>query len=145
MIMPTRRIQCGSWNPVREMRKLEQELSSFLDTGFRPAELPAVNLWANENEAVVTAELPGVERADLTLTVVEQTLLMEGERKATEGIEEATVLREERSSVRFSRRIRLPYEVAHDAVSATLKNGVLRVTLPRHARTKPQTIAITTD
>jgi len=142
MIMPMKRLLEGSWDPFRELQSLERELSHYLG-GARPVgEFPAVNLWADEQGVVLTAEAPGLAPEDLSLTVQEEHLVLEGTPRASNQNETGKALREERIQRPFNRRIRLPYAVEAEGVRAILKNGLLRVELPRRESTRPRRIAV---
>ena len=90
---------------------------------------------------VVRAELPGVEDKALDLSVEESTLTIKGERKdaAPEGY---SVHRKERGEYRFARSFSLPAKVEVDGVQATLKHGVLTVTLPKAKEAQPRQISV---
>jgi len=103
--------------------------------------MPGVNLWRTSDHCVAEMELPGYRMEDLEVLVTEDTLTVCGQRQPTHP-EEATVLRAERSPIRFERSIPMPVAVDADHAEATLESGVLRVTLPIAASARPQRIAI---
>ena len=132
-----------AWDPWAEMNQLQQAVNHlFADYTSPAADFPAVNLMANENECVVSAEIPGVEPAAVNLTVSGNTLTIDGERKPDLAQEGVVVHRQERSFGKFSRAIRLPYEVESGAVKAAFGRGVLRITLPRKESSKPRRIEV---
>jgi HSP20 family protein len=133
-----------NWDPFEEMRALQREVNRVFDGGrYRgPAEYPLVNVWTSENEAVVTAELPGVDPKDVDIRVLRGQLTIEGDRKADAPAEDVVCHRAERSHGRFVRTLRLPFEVEDSKVSAKYDKGVLTITLPRSEATKPKRIAI---
>jgi len=92
-------------------------------------------------ELVLSAELPGLSDKDIELTIERGTLSLKAERKPTapEGFKP---LRNERAHVRFAETIELPVDIEEDAVSASLKDGVLLVTLPKAAAAKPRRIPV---
>jgi HSP20 family protein len=92
-------------------------------------------------ELVLSAELPGLSDKDIELTIERGTLSLRAERKPTapEGFK---ALRNERAHVRFAETIELPTDVDEEAVSASLKDGVLVVTLPKAAAAKPRRIPV---
>ncbi len=106
------------------------------------AGFPALNLWEDDNNLYVEAELPGVELEDLEIYVNgENQLSIKGERKppAVEGV---TWHRRERNYGSFSRIVELPAEVDPDRVSAEMKHGVLTITLPKKEEAKPRHIQV---
>ena len=90
---------------------------------------PSLELGETEKEVRVTAELPGLEEKDVEITVEEGVLTLRGEKKSE--VEDTDRGYTERSYGRFERRIGLPRGVEQDKASATFKNGVLTVTLPK--------------
>jgi HSP20 family protein len=95
-----------------------------------------VDLYEDKDNTYVRAELPGVNREDINVQMVEDYLSITGARKTkgTEGAEE---------TFSFSRSINIPEDVQADKVSANYENGVLTVTLPKREETKPRKVAIT--
>lgn len=128
----------------REMSRLQREMNSIMDsyrqgsrTGF-----PALNVWANQEHAVVTAELPGVEPDNLDISVVGETVTISGNRPLPETGDDVTWHRHERWHGEFSRSMQLPFRIDVENVDATFKDGVLKVTLPRAAEDRPQRISV---
>jgi HSP20 family protein len=113
-----------------------------LERGFVPARgSPAVNLWESESSIQAEAEVPGVRMEDLDLHVVGNELVIRGAPKAGEpaGV---TYHRQERGTGQLGRIIRLPAEVDATKVRATLKDGVLTVTLPKAEAARPRKIEV---
>ena len=103
---------------------------------------PAMNVWSSQGEAVVTAEVPGVDPKTLNLNVAGDLLTIEGERKPEEVGQDDVYHLRERGFGKFSRTIRLPYEIEKDAVKASCANGVLRITLPKAKKLEPKQILV---
>lgn len=135
-----------SWNPWDEMRLLNQDLQRLLSgTAGHPAagrEFPAVNIWANEEAALLTAELPGVDPATLDVAVQNDTVTVKGTRAAPEQRDGEQWLRQERAYGDFARSFALPFRVDPEKVVARAENGVLTITLPRTEEEKPRRIVI---
>jgi len=129
-----------------EMNRLQREMNRLfegVDRGWAPvAGFPAINVWLNEEGAVVTAELPGVDVKDLEINVVGETLTLSGERKAEDLPKDSVVHRQERGIGKFTRTVDLPFSVESNKVQATLEKGILRILLPRAEKDKPRKIAI---
>ena len=106
---------------------------------------PPVNVYGNDHQVVVTAELPGVIAEDIHISVDNQVLTLEGERKAPDLGEEDAYLKQERSHGKFERKIRLPFEVDVEKIVARQVQGVLTVTLPRAESSKPHSIKVESD
>ena len=123
-------------------RQFHQEFDNlFNGLARRNTAYPALKVYANEDEALVRAVLPGVKADALELKIEDGVLSLKGER-ATDSAEK--VRRRERVEGRFSRRVELPFEVEADKVEATFEDGVLTVRLPRVVADKPRAIQIKT-
>lgn len=130
--------------PMRELRReLDRLFSGFLggDGGLQP--FPALNVSEDTEGVVVEAEVPGLQMADLELTIQGDELTIRGRRKAVDG-ENTVYHRRERGTGEFARFLKLPVEVDADKVAATLTNGVLTITMPKSARAKARKIAVRT-
>ena len=105
---------------------------------------PALSITEDTGNFYARAELPGVVTEDLEISVVEGRLIIRGERKVQVESPEANYHRRERESGLFRRAIALPARVATDKVSASVKNGVLMVVLPKAEEAKPRKITVKT-
>jgi len=131
--------------PWREMERLRREMNrlfSDVPAASGAAAYPAINIWANEDGAIVTAELPGIKAEDIDISVVEDTLSLSGSREPEELEEGEAYHRRERSAGKFTRTFQLPYLVEAEGVEAVLEKGVLNITLPRAEADKPKKISI---
>jgi HSP20 family protein len=96
-------------------------------------------MWQDDDHFYVEVELPGVSDGDMDITVHNGTLSIRGERKPEEG---RRYLYNGRSYGRFERVITLPEAVNTDDVQATLKDGILSLTLPKSPEAKPRKITL---
>lgn len=133
----------------REMERMQREMNRLFNdyTPFRyraAPSYPALNLWADEESVVVRAELPGLTPEDIDISIDDGDLTLSGRRSREELPEDATYHRQERNYGSFTRSIRLPFKIEADEVEATMKNGVLTLTLPRAEEDKPKKITIKT-
>lgn len=103
---------------------------------------PSVDIYENENELVIKADLPDVNEKDLDVRVENNTLTVRGERKFEQQVKEENYLRVERSYGSFSRSFSLPSSVNTEAIKADYKNGVLTVELPKRAESKPKQVKV---
>jgi HSP20 family protein len=103
---------------------------------------PRLNVWSNNDAALVTVQLPGVDPEALDLALDGNTLTLRGERKPLELGEGESLHRRERRVGSFTRTVELPFEVENDSVSARYEHGVLEVTLPRAESNKPRKITV---
>ena len=124
----------------REMNRLLSDWPTRARWGAAPG-YPAINVWTNEDSAVVTAELPGIVLDDIDITVEDDVLTLRGHRQPDEA-EGVTYHRQERRYGTFLRTFRLPFRVDAGKVEATFAKGVLNLVLPRAEEDKPRKIAI---
>lgn len=92
---------------------------------------PTIDVFQDGSDLVVKAELPGVKREDVEVTLEEGDLVLKGERKEEKEVKEEHYYRMERSFGSFYRRVPLTGEVKPDAVHASFKDGVLEVRVPQ--------------
>ena len=134
------------WQAMSEMNRLRDEMDRvfgrFSNGQTRSTVFPALNMWEDEEHFYVEAELPGFELEDLEIYVTgESQLSISGHRRQVEH-EGGTWHRQERAFGSFRRTFELPSEVNSDGVSATLKNGILKLTLPKREEAKPRRIEV---
>lgn len=103
--------------------------------------VPALNAWQDDSALHVEAELPGYRMEDIEILAHDDSLTIRGSRTFTPA-EGATVLRAERASGAFERTVSLPLPIDVEAVAATLRDGVLHITLPLVPEVKPRRVAI---
>ena len=106
---------------------------------------PAVDLHEDKDNVVVRAELPGMTKEAIGISLHEGVLTLSGERKFDEPSQDAAVCRSERFVGRFQRTLSLPAPVNPDKVTATYRDGILTVTLPKTEEAKPKQIAVKFD
>lgn len=108
---------------------------------------PTMDIASTEKEYIVTLELPGVDEKEIQLEIVEDALSIHGEKKQEKEEKEKNYYRVERSYGSFQRTLTLPDDVDRDAISATFKQGVMKVTIPRKEAPKPtvKKIEVKTD
>lgn len=132
-----------------EMNRFQHEMNRVFSrmgrgAGLRQAALayPALNLWQDESNLYVEAELPGLELQDLEIFATgDDQLTIKGKRD-TAALEPGTWHRRERGYGEFSRTLTLPQPVDSDKIVAEFKHGVLCVTLPKREEVKPRRIVV---
>lgn len=124
---------------------LPRNMDSFFDELWRPTSLsqrriayPPVNISEASDVIIVTSEIPGMDKEDIELTLNEKSLTIKGTKQSEVG----NYYRQERPTGNFQRIINLNIPVQADAVKASMKDGVLRVVLPKAKESKPLTISI---
>ena len=103
---------------------------------------PSVNIFDSNEDFIVVAEIPGVRKEDVHLTLDNGLLTISGERKVGAMPDKAEWLRKEIRTGSFSRVIELPRHVDGDRISAELSDGILRVVLPKAEEAKPREVKI---
>jgi HSP20 family protein len=137
------------WEPIREMMTLRQAMDQLFDDAFtRPHEIsgvsliPAIDMYQNNDELVVKANLPGLTADDVQISVASGVLTLRGEFKQENEREEATYHVIERRTGNFERSVTLPTEVQTEKAKADFQDGVLTISLPKAEAVKPKTITI---
>ena len=133
---------------IDEMFSIDGEIGELFAPSFLPlavrqdAFVPHMDMAEGKNEVVVTIELPGVNKEDVKISLEKDLLSISGERKGSAKAGDAKTITSERPSGKFSRTVRLPYEIEASAVGAELADGLLTVTLPKAESAKPREIAV---
>ena len=140
--------------PWTGMANLKQELDRFFGPFGEPKldEFPALGDWtpsmdvSESNEAlVIKAEVPGLDPNDIQISLQEQYLTIKGEKKLEKDEKDERYHRVERVHGSFARSVRLPVRVDASLVTASFKNGLLTVTLPKTPAAKGTSIPIKAD
>ena len=106
---------------------------------------PAVDITEDEKEYLITADLPQVEKDDVKVVVENGSLIIRGERKRESVHKDRKVHRIERSYGSFQRSFSLPDDADGNGVTASFKDGALRVSLPKSEEKKPKHIEVRVD
>jgi HSP20 family protein len=139
------------YTPYAGMDTLRNDLerffdSPFVESNFQPVMtwLPAVEIIEANNELVLTAELPGMKKEDVQISIENQVLMLSGEKKEErkEDDKEKKFHVFERSYGSFTRAFTLPRAIDAAKVSAEFENGILKVHLPKTAEAKGRKIEI---
>ena len=138
------------WDPVRNMLTLQDRVSRiFGDSVARVPTLDAAGVWfppvdivEQEDQLVLKAEIPGVDKDAIDIRVENGTFTLRGEKKQEKEVDSESAYRVERFYGAFSRSFVLPTTIDADRIKATYKDGVLEVTLPKAAEAKPRKIKV---
>ena len=103
---------------------------------------PCCDIYETENEIVVKAEIPGVKKEDVKLSMQDNVLTLSGERKFEEETKKENYVRVERGYGSFTRSFTLPPSVDVKTISAEFKDGLLEVKLPKLEQAKPKEVEI---
>ena len=140
----------GAWrfghllDPYAEMSRLRNEMNRLFSVSTHPfvQVYPAVNLWVGEHEAVITAELPGVNPEKIDISALGDNITISGAREQEVLKENEIYHSKERNGSRFSRTLQLPFRIDAAGIEARYEKGILKVTAPRAEEDKPKKIAI---
>src|SRR6266478_6140275 len=143
--------ELATWPPPDRWSNLRDDLNSLFESPFwstfgRAGQLfsgwsPALDLYQNNDNIIAVVELPGIRKEDIEISLHDGTLTIAGERK-TEGSNGEKAERSERYIGKFRRSITLPARVDANKVSATYRDGILTVTLPKAEEAKPKQIQV---
>ena len=136
------------WDLMRELGSMQDRMNRvwghLSDRGDSGGEwMPAVDIYETEDKSVVLkADLPGLKREDIDLTVENHTLTIRAERRPEQGVARDRVHRAERGHGSTSRSFTLPNTVDASLVKADYRDGVLTVTVPLRQEAKPRQIQV---
>jgi len=112
------------------------------DDDFLGAWNPAVDLFEKDDSFVIKAELPGLDKKDISVELKDRVLMLKGERKCENEVKEENYYRRERSYGKFQRAFNLPSDLDPDKIKADFKDGVLEISIPKPEAQKPKPITI---
>ena len=125
------------FEPMRDLDNISNRFQRIFDEfpgyGFNPNETfsPKIDISENEKSIQINAEIPGVPKENLKITLQDNILTIEGEKKKVSEEKDKNYYREERSYGKFKRSFTLPVEVDSDNVDAKFKNGILEIKLDK--------------
>jgi len=124
------------------MRPWRFDWPSFPEMALPEMKIPKVDVVDRENEVLVKAEIPGVDKKDIDISVGEDTVTIKGETRREEKEEKGDYYRCEISHGAFSRTVALPAVVDGARAKASFKDGVLELTLPKIEKAKRHSIKV---
>ncbi len=137
------------WEPVREMMTLREAMDRLFDDAFtRPinmgavSALPAIDMYQTDEEVVVKASLPGLEKDEVEITLTDNILSLKGSFENKVQKKGTSYHIQEQRYGAFERSIRLPTDVEIDKSKALFENGILTISLPKAEKVRPKTITI---
>lgn len=138
------------FSPARELMTMNDRLNRIFDEAFggQAGSLehgqwtPAVDLREEENEFVLQADMPGMKKEDIDIHLENSVLTIQGERRFEAEDRRESYHRVERAYGKFVRSFTLPTRVKADAITASYKDGILEVVIPKAEESKPQKITI---
>ena len=140
------------WNAFDQLTSFRDEINRFFESSYKNGSSDVLNTWApaldvyeDNGNLFVTAELPGMKKEDIDLSLHENTITISGERRNEKKYEGGDTAREERFFGRFTRSLVLPKSVDAAQVKANYQDGVLTVTLPKAEAARPRQIEVSVN
>lgn len=141
------------WNPWNDRLYFRNRFNRLFDGSMFPAERnddsmglsnwnPVVDIFDKDDNIVITAELPGVDKDHVSVDVKERVLTLKGERSGDNEVKEDNYYRRERVYGRFERSFTLPENVDSEKIAAEFKDGVLKIEVPRPEKLTPKQITV---
>jgi HSP20 family protein len=138
-----------NWSAFDQLTNIRDEINRLFESPRENGGSGAFNTWApaldvfeDNDNLIVRAELPGMKKEDIDISLHDNIITVSGERKNEKKYEGGKTSREERFFGRFTRSITLPKQVDSSRVKASYKDGLLTVTLPKAEEAKPRQIQI---
>jgi HSP20 family protein len=146
------------FDPFRELDRLQSEMNRLFEGYAGSPERasnagsltqggrlwsPSVDVAENQNEIVLRAEIPGMKQEEIDIELTGDTLTLRGERKFENEERKENLVRVERSYGRFQRSFTLGVPIQNDKVTATYRDGILEIHLPKSEETKPRKVTVT--
>ncbi len=143
------------WRPFRDILSVQDEMNRLFEDffGHRPARVewtegvwtPSVDVSEDKDSVIIKAEMPGMNKDDVKISIQDNLLTLKGEKKQEKEEKDKNYHRIERSYGSFCRSFQLPTSVKTDTIEASYKNGVLSITLPKTEEVKPKEIPISIE
>jgi HSP20 family protein len=132
--------------PFREggaqIDRLFSEFAQGSGPGGAQSIIPNIEITETDKAIEVSAEMPGLERKDIEISIEDDTLTIRGEKKVEENQKDKNVQLSERSYGVFYRVLQLPPGIDPSSVQATMSNGILKLTIPKPAKSAPKKIEV---
>jgi HSP20 family protein len=141
------------WNPMKDMFSLRHQKNHLFDDVLRPVvrgdsrlskwnRYPTVDIYDNDENIVIKAELPGIDKKDIVIDVKDGVLTLKGERSFDNEVKEEKYYCRERTFGKFERVFRLPADVDPEKISADYKDGILKINIPKPEEQQPKQITV---
>ena len=146
-------MQIVKWNPRKDFFSLGHRMNSMVHDLFNSPAWeefhssftdwnPIVDIYEKDDQMVIKADLPGVEKKDIHIEVKNHVLTISGERSSENEVKEQNVYRRERALGKFERSFTLPRKMDTEKIRADYKNGVLKIEIPKPEDEKPKEITV---
>ena len=140
-------------DPFSELENIQREINRMIDCSLSRTHVndttllggqwtPAVDIYDSSDNILIKAELPGLEKDEIEISVQDNNLIIKGEKKKEQEIKEDNYFRTERFYGSFCRMVPLPADVDPGRADTRYQDGILSLTLPKKAEAKPKQIKI---
>jgi HSP20 family protein len=136
------------WEPFRELASLQSEMGRLMNGLYEGSSratqswVPALDVWETENDIVYAFDLPGIPEEEISIEVSDDTLTVSAQRERVDEESGDRFFRFERRYGSFSRAVGLPQGVDESKISASYKDGVLELRVPKPEEQKPRKIQL---
>ncbi len=141
------------WNPIKDVFSLRNRMNRVFGDFYFPTNReegdlstwnwnPVVDVYDNDDNIVLKAEIPGIDKKDIVVDVKGRVLTLKGERSSDNEVKEDNYYRRERCFGKFERAFNLPVDVELDKIKANYKDGVLEIEIPKPEEKKPKQITV---
>lgn len=141
------------WNPLKEVPVLQNRINRLFEDFFPETFIegtknmvgvwnPVVDIYDTQDTTVIKADLPGLKKEDITISIEGDVLTLTGERSHDDEVKKENYYRRERAYGMFKREFTLPSTVDHEKIKADFKDGVLKIEVPKPEEKKPKTITV---
>ena len=145
-------MQLIRWEPFRDVVSLSERMNRFFENSVVSREgngdsvasswSPSVDIYENEDEIALNAEIPGIDEKDIEIKIEDNILSLKGERKWEDEKKEENYHRIERSYGSFFRSFRIPNNIDQEKIRAEHEDGVLKIHLPKKHESKPRKVKV---
>src|SRR6202171_185761 len=132
----------GLFGLHREIDRLFNEFTQGIGPNGQPNLVPSIEISETDKAIEVSAEMPGLERKDVEISIDDDTLTIRGEKRIEENQKDQNVPLSERSYGVFLRVLQLPPGIDPSSVQATMSNGVLKIAIPKPAKSELKKIEV---
>jgi HSP20 family protein len=145
------------WQPLKELENMRKEMDRILDEllptqlrhageawkkGDKGVATPPIDIIDRNGEILVKAEMPGVEKEGLNISLQEDSLTIKGDIRPDPDLKPENYTYSERNYCSYARTIKVPLKVNLEGITATLKDGLLTVRLPKAEELRPRKIQV---
>lgn len=140
------------WDPLKDLMTMHDRMNKIFDETLNKTAqagygdwLPPVDIYETESDVILVAELPGVNEEELDIQMSDGVLTLKGDKKYPIEGDSDNYYRLERSYGKFNRSFTIPNTVDVNSVKASLKDGLLKITLKKRTEIQPKVIKVETE